>query len=673
MALVITLIMLSLVTLMAVVFLAVSRREKISVTVTNQQTDSRLMAEAGTARAVSETIARILATTNPYSYDLIVSTNFINPNGFQPGSASLANIGYTYANGRPLANLDDQLRNLANLQFDPRPPVFVPTNRLGSNEFRFYLDLNRNGRFETNGLLPMIGNRPGEFVSTNGFTTDPASAVWSHFVGDPEWIGVLERPERPHSDSNLFVGRYCYLVLPAGKTLDLNYIHNSVKSLNNPSLLADGFSRNTGLGSWELNLAGFLRDLNTNSWRDYLYRPAALVANTGTSFDDARTLLRYRYRDERPNLPISYQLPVANLALGPFAALAFRTDGLDDYGDGPLLLNTSPKNLDFGPLGDQPGRPWPGSSNPQLYYDVQEVFNPDPDPDPTSRVSSALFTNRLISPMTNAFLSYDRYTFYRYLAQMGTDSTPAASNRLYGADFRMYATNKLHLNYRNDRPDGLSNFIPWDPVIPGNALLGATNPIAFFSQAADRLLRANLRRSDATNTLVVTPSGQLLEAVGPLSVNTSESLPGSFTHFLMGNTPVRTNFGLNNIQLHYSGPTNGVPFYMTNNEYSATTHRLLQVAANLYDATTTRTLGQAGTTNVHDYPSVFRPYFVKTSTNVIIHGYVEEKGTNLLFNNWMTAQDVALAPNIPTNTPLFGINIFGVPAVIGAKKGYPNF
>ena len=665
-ALVITLIMLSLVTLMAVVFLAVSRREKISVTVTNDQTDSRLMAEAGTARAVSEIMARILAATNPFSYDLLVSTNFINPNGFQPGAASLANVSYTYANGRPLGNLDDQLRNLANLQFDPRPPVFVPTNRLGSNEFRFYLDLNRNGRFETNGLQPLLGNRPGEFASTNGFTTDPASAVWSHLVGDPEWIGVLERPDRPHSDSNFFIGRYCYLVLPAGKTLDLNFIHNSVKSLNNPTLLADGYSRNTGLGSWELNLAGFLRDLNTNSWRDYVYRPAALVANTGTAFEDARTLLRHRYRDERPNLPTSFQLPNVPTALGAFAALAFRTDGLDDYGDGPLLLSTSLKNLDVGPLADQPARPWPGSSNPQLYYDVQELFNLDPaNPDPASRTFSAFFTNRFVSPMTNAFSSYDRHTFYRFLAQMGTDSAPALSNRLYSSDFQMRYTNKLHLNYRNDLPDGLSNFIPWDSTAP---IFGLTNAAAFFNQAADRLLRANLRRSDATNSLVFTPSGQLLEAVSLLSANTSESRPGPYTHFLMGNTPVRTSFGLSNIQLLYAGPTNGVPFYMTNNEYNATTHRLLQVAANLYDATTTRTLG---TTN--DYPSVFRPYFVKTSTNVIIHGYVEEKGTNLFLNNWMTAQEVALAPNIPTNTPLFGINVFGVPAVIGAKKGYPNF
>ena len=332
-ALVITLIMLSLVTLMAVVFLAVSRREKASVTVTNEQTDARLMAESGTARALSEIVARQLATTNAFNYDLIVSTNFINPAGLQPGVASPANVSYTYANGQPVANSDDQLRNLANLQYDPRPPVFVPTNRLGANEFRFYLDLNRNGQFETNGLLPVLGNRPGEYASTNGgFTSDPARAVRAHLVGDHEWIGVLQHPDRPHSDSNLFVGRYAFLVLPAGKTLDLNFVHNSVKSLNNPAMLADGFSRNTGLGSWELNLAAFLRDLNTNSWRDYLYRPLTpLAANTGLAFDDARTLLRYRYFDDRPGNPRPYELPLASATLGPLAALSFRSDGLDDF------------------------------------------------------------------------------------------------------------------------------------------------------------------------------------------------------------------------------------------------------------------------------------------------------------------------------------------------------
>ena len=34
----------------------------------------------------------------------------------------------------------------------------------------------------------------------------------------------------PHgSNNNRFIGRYAYLVLPIGKTLDLNHIHNYAK------------------------------------------------------------------------------------------------------------------------------------------------------------------------------------------------------------------------------------------------------------------------------------------------------------------------------------------------------------------------------------------------------------------------------------------------------------
>ena len=61
-ALVITLIMLSMVTLMAVVFLAISRSEKASVTVISNQADARLMADAGLARAVSRSRPRISAS-----------------------------------------------------------------------------------------------------------------------------------------------------------------------------------------------------------------------------------------------------------------------------------------------------------------------------------------------------------------------------------------------------------------------------------------------------------------------------------------------------------------------------------------------------------------------------------------------------------------------------------
>ena len=51
-ALVITLVMLAMVTVMAVLFLGISRRERTSVTVSASWTDSKLAADSGQARAM---------------------------------------------------------------------------------------------------------------------------------------------------------------------------------------------------------------------------------------------------------------------------------------------------------------------------------------------------------------------------------------------------------------------------------------------------------------------------------------------------------------------------------------------------------------------------------------------------------------------------------------------
>ena len=96
-------------------------------------------------------------------------------------------------------------------------------------------------------------------------------------VGDPEWVGMLEHPDAPHGPNNRFVSRYAFIAVPVGNTLDLNAIHNQVldepstplggTSLVNPGANThDGFFRNEGVGSWEINLAAFLADLNTNQW-----------------------------------------------------------------------------------------------------------------------------------------------------------------------------------------------------------------------------------------------------------------------------------------------------------------------------------------------------------------------------------------------------------------------
>src|SRR5437879_6046672 len=84
-ALVITLILLAVITFMAVTFLAVSRRERGSVTTATDQTTAKFAAESGNDRAVAQMLAAILANTNAFAYDLVVSTNFYNWNGYNSG------------------------------------------------------------------------------------------------------------------------------------------------------------------------------------------------------------------------------------------------------------------------------------------------------------------------------------------------------------------------------------------------------------------------------------------------------------------------------------------------------------------------------------------------------------------------------------------------------------
>src|SRR5437016_3271363 len=162
-ALVITLILLAVITFMTVTFLVVSRSEKTSISSTADQTSAKFAADAGRDMAVLNLLAPMLAWTNGYSLPgLMVSTNFIRREGFIPGAAgsSFSNVNYDYydaRNGGGPVGGNDALENITNLFFLPRVPVYV-TNRLFANrmDFRYYLDLNRNGRFETNVLLHVI-------------------------------------------------------------------------------------------------------------------------------------------------------------------------------------------------------------------------------------------------------------------------------------------------------------------------------------------------------------------------------------------------------------------------------------------------------------------------------------------------------------------------------------
>jgi len=109
-----------------------------------------------------------------------------------------------------------------------------------------------------------------------------------------------------------------------------------------------------------------------------------------------------------------------------------------------------------------------------------------------------------------------------------------------------------------------------------------------------------------------------------------------------------------------------IAIYPTN-QYTPAVHRLLQVAANLHDATSTDT-----------FPTVFRPLFSRDAdglgTNVFISGYINVPSVtgpnDSQFAFPMDASDLAATNIAVTDWP---VNVFGVPWIIGAKKGFPNF
>jgi hypothetical protein len=112
-----------------------------------------------------------------------------------------------------------------------------------------------------------------------------------------------------------------------------------------------------------------------------------------------------------------------------------------------------------------------------------------------------------------------------------------------------------------------------------------------------------------------------------------------------------------------------IQIYPTN-QYTPAVHRLLQVTANLYDATTT-----------NYFPHVFRPLFSRDQngfgTNLFISGYAEVASISgpgdLQFSTPINAWDLA-NPNIYTSPVLnWSGNVYDVPWIVGAKKGFPNF
>jgi hypothetical protein len=609
-ALVITLIMLSVTLLMALAFLAMSNRERNAAATSTDAATARLASEAALNAAVGQIAANVLSSTNPYNFGLVVSTN---------------------------QDTDDSFANLPNLFISPRAPVWLSNTVTHVMENRFYLDLNRNGVDDPNGWVTNV-NQNGKSLGTVSFQ-----------VGDPEWIGLLEHPDQPYGPNNPFIARFAYIALPVGNSLDLNAIYNQVLDGNNQNATvnpaanspgnvgADYFFRNQGVGTWELNLAAFLADLDTNQWPTYFYNeanPTNNFPNSGAAFDDARALLAYRYANNYNSLASVDNLFGGARGRGA-GSIAFLKDNIDGYSDGPLQTGAhEPGDVTFPTVNDNPRLPWAGADNANHFFDLTaDLF----DPGKTAvgvPAGTANFQQRL-QAAGSGVSTYDRGTFYRMLAQISTESAPESG--------------RMNLNYDNVDPgfNGLlttngtaseTNFVPWQPL-------------TFFLNAADRLLKTYTTQWATAYVPVQTAPGAT-NVVAVLNPN------------FLATFNVANPFGVTNI-----------PVLVSNRYvYTPAVQRLLQLAANIYDATSTSY-----------YPSVFRPIFEHDNFgNVFIVGYAQVANVAGPDDPQLSAPvDVTSVANLtPASrrpwTPIRDannnlVNVYGVPWIIGAKKGFPNF
>jgi hypothetical protein len=148
---------------------------------------------------------------------------------------------------------------------------------------------------------------------------------------------------------------------------------------------------------------------------------------------------------------------------------------------------------------------------------------------------------------------------------------------------------------------------------------------------------------------LLTCSGSLFANASPAAASASVDHETATQFFMrVGDHLLRSqlNLTLTNLSIHPA------------NHYSGDVHRILQVTANLYDSMNSREESHPCC------PTVFRPLFGTENGSNFIRGYVELTDISFLNNDWMDHTSPALDRND---------NVYGIPLVIGAKKGLPNF
>jgi hypothetical protein len=238
--------------------------------------------------------------------------------------------------------------------------------------------------------------------------------------------------------------------------------------------------------------------------------------------------------------------------------------------------------------------------------------------------------------------TYDHYTYYRMLAQLGTDGA-------------IEDDRKINLNYKNTtnllESVGVDGWYLTNSTAPPPKASQLTNWTAFefFNRVADALL-------------------------------TNEFYPRGITHIGLispRTIPVYTNRSVIETQTNVASATD----YL----YSPRIHQLLQIAANLYEGTVSNKLDGE---RYPFRPSVYRPVFrgkdLGDGKGVGIHivGYVDETDYTGQLKNfkqryegkgifWKELAEQASQGGFNAD-PNAGLLFFDVPILFGVRQGFPT-
>ena len=252
--LIVALIMLAMVTFLVVAFVGFARFERASVASSLRQTEVSFI--SGSSQSIALTNA--------------MNSIFTDKNG--------------------TASLRVSIVSSVNQQ----APVYIDSTGDGVQDTNStYLNLNA----ERNN--PLLGGDP--FFQPS----DPATGVF----GDPEWIGLLENPNEPHSSKNRFVARMAYLTVPVSEILNVRYNHRF------GSLDLASHDRGQGDSPHSINLAAPLFHMHPELFSNPSYDPslyAGAMHELGAAVGDAYFYGRPSFgfkqaRIENKSTPVSFR------------------------------------------------------------------------------------------------------------------------------------------------------------------------------------------------------------------------------------------------------------------------------------------------------------------------------------------------------------------------------